>query len=69
MCGRAEGGQHAQCRGKTTRMAAVYHFKLCRAILVGFRDQLRKDGTYTDGYVGLLESRTESVACVQSDGR
>ena len=39
-------------------MAAVYHFKLCRAILVGFRDQLRKDGTYVDGFVGLLESRT-----------
>ena len=49
-----------QCRGKTARMAAVYHFKLCRAILVGFRNQLRKDGTYVDGFVGLLESRAES---------
>ena len=58
-CGRAEGGKHMQCRGKTARMAAVYHFKLCRAILVGFRDQLRKDGTCTHGFVGLLESRTE----------
>ena len=26
---------------------------------MGFRDQLRKDGTYVDGFVGLLESRTE----------
>ena len=28
-CGRSRGGQHAQCRGKVARMAAVYHFKLC----------------------------------------
>ena len=41
-------------------MAAMYHFKLCRAILVGFRDQLRKDGTYVDGFVGMLESKMES---------
>ena len=40
-------------------MAAVYHFKLCRGILVGFRDQPRKDCTYVDGFVGLLESRTD----------
>ena len=59
MCGRAEGGSHAQCRGKNARMAAVYHFKLCRAILVGIRDQLRKDGTFADGFSGLLETRME----------
>ena len=58
-CSRASGGQHAQCRGKIARQAAVYHFKLCRAILVGFRAQLRKDGTCTDGFVGILESRME----------
>ena len=34
----------------------MYHFKLCRAILVGFRDQLRRDGTYSDGFVGMLEA-------------
>ena len=59
MCGRPGGGQHVQCRGKTARMAAVYHFKLCCAMLVGFRNQLRRDGTYVDGFVGLLESRAE----------
>ena len=58
-CGRAEGGMHTECRGKTARMAAVYHFTLCRAILVGFRKQLQKDGTYTDGFIGLMESRAE----------
>ena len=31
-CSRPEGGDHAQCRGKTARLAAVYDFKLCRAI-------------------------------------
>ena len=55
-CSRPEGGEHTQCRGKTARMAAVYHFKLCRAILVGFRNQLRKDGTCKDGFVVVLGS-------------
>ena len=58
-CSRPERGQHAQCRGKTARMAAVYHFKLCRAILVGFRNQLRCDGAYKDGFVGMLEAGQE----------
>ena len=40
-------------------MAAVYHFKLCRAILVGFRNQLRKDGVCKDGFIGMLESGME----------
>ena len=31
-CGRPEGCTHAQCRGRTARMAAIYHFKLCSAI-------------------------------------
>ena len=53
------GGRHAQCRGKTARMAAVYHFKLCRAIPVGFRSQLRKDGVCKDGVVGMLRSGME----------
>ena len=59
-CSRRAGGSHAQCRGKIARMAAVYHFKLCRAILVGFRKQLQKDGICRDGFVGMLE-KTEDV--------
>ena len=58
-CSRRQGGQHAQCRGKTARMAAVYDFKLCRAILVGFRKQLSKDGICRDGFVGMLNARLE----------
>ena len=66
-CSRPEGGVHAQCRGKTARMAAIYHFKLCRAILVGFRRQLQADGICKDGYIGLLEAgqeKTEVLPCL-----
>ena len=58
-CSRKKGGSHAQCRGKVARMAAVYDFKLCRAILVGFRKQLQKDGMCKDGFVGMLEATME----------
>jgi hypothetical protein len=36
-------------------MAAVYYFKLCRSILVGFRLQLQKDGICKDGFIGMME--------------
>ena len=42
-------------------MAAIYHFKLCRAILVGFRRQLKHDGICRDGYVGMLEAGQEKT--------
>ena len=58
-CSRSAGGVHAQCRGRVARKAAVYDFKLCKAILMGFRDQLRADGLYKDGFVGMLEDRGE----------
>ena len=59
MCSPPGGGEHAQCRGKVARKAAVYDFKLCKAILIGFRDQLRADGLYKDGFVGIIEDRGE----------
>ncbi len=37
-------------------MAGIYNFKLCRAILVGFRRQLKADGLCKDGFVGMLEA-------------
>ena len=55
-CSRPQGGRHIQCRGKVARMAALYHFKLCRAILVGVRKQLKKDGVCKEGFVGMLEA-------------
>ena len=59
-CSRRAGSSHAQCRGKIARIAAVHHLKLCRAILVGFRKQLQKEGICQDGFVGMLE-KTEDV--------
>ena len=35
-CGRPGSRTHRQCRGKTARLAAMYHFELCKAILIGF---------------------------------
>ena len=31
-CWRPGGGVHAQCRGKTARLSAVYDFEVCHAI-------------------------------------
>ena len=42
-------------------MAAIYHFKFCRAILVGFRRQLKADGVCRDGYVGMLDAGQEKT--------
>ena len=58
-CSRPQGGRHAQCRSKTARMAAVYHFKLCRAIVVGLWNQLPEDGVCKDGFISMLESGME----------
>ena len=40
-------------------MAAADHFRLCRAILLGFRNQLKHDGVYKDGFMGMLEAGQE----------
>ena len=40
-------------------MAAVHHFKLRRAMLLGFRRQLQKDGVCKDGFIGMLEAGLE----------
>ena len=45
-------------------MAAIYHLKLCRAILVGFRRQLKAHGIGKDGYVGMLEASQENSEVV-----
>ena len=42
-------------------MAAIYHFNLCRAILVGFRRQLKADGVCKNGSVGMLEAGQEKT--------
>ena len=39
----------------------MYHFKLCRAILVGSRNQLKHDGKCKDGFIGMLDSNIENT--------
>ena len=48
-----EGRKHALCNGRRARDAAIYPFRLCRAILKGFRDQMVVDGRLQPGSVGL----------------
>ncbi len=52
-CARRAGGRHATASGRIAREAAVYPFRLCRAILQGCRAQLIKDGKLQDGIFGL----------------
>jgi hypothetical protein len=52
-CSRPDGGRHVLCNGKTARMAAIYPFDLCQAILVGFKNQMELDGRKSPGEVGL----------------
>ena len=58
-CSRSRGGTHRKCRGQVARLAAVYNFKLCRAILVGLRKQLDVDGKARPGDVGMLGEHFE----------
>ena len=53
---------HRQCRGQVFRLAAAYHFKLCRAILVGLRRQLDKDGVCRQNEGGVTDGSWESDA-------
>ena len=52
-CSRAKGGRHTTCNGQTARRAAIYPFRLCKSILQGFRNQLRRDGVVEANVVGM----------------
>ena len=52
-CSRPVGGRHALCSGLVARRAATYPFRLCWAILAGFRTQLIVDGVIKKGSVGM----------------
>ncbi len=52
-CSRRAGGRNATAAGRLAREAAVYPFRLCRAILQGCRNQLLRDGTLKTGMYGL----------------
>ena len=60
-CSRARGGRHALCSGMVARRAATYPFRLCRAILEGFRQQLLTDGILREGMVGMQYVSSEEI--------
>ena len=65
LCSRPKGGRHATASGRVAREAAIYPFRLCRAILEGCRNQMLKDGKLRNGTHGiqaLFESADEDYA-------
>ena len=48
----SNGSRHAWCTGKTARRAAIYPFRLCRAILRGLQADLKARGRWRDGDCG-----------------
>ena len=80
LCSRSQGGAHHPCSGRAAMMAAVYPFELCRAILVGCRNQLQKDGIFVAELVGMhapeeilnileLETSVEEIFNVRVHGK
>ena len=61
-CSRARGGRHETASGRVAREAAIYPFKLCRAILEGCRNQLLKDGRLSHGLYGIQSIFEEDSA-------
>ena len=67
-CSRRQGGRHAACMGRTARLAAIYPYKLCAAILRGFSRQLVKDGVMQSGCIGLHAVEEEQPVFVMTIG-
>ena len=61
------GGYHRLASGGRARAAAIYPFQLCKAILRGFRNQLRADGRLVQGVYGLqsLDWEDEKDLCMR----
>ena len=68
-CTRPGGGQHGSCTGNAARKAAIYPFKLCKAILSGVRNQLREDGRFTHGMVGIQPAPQDGLSDEQPERR
>ena len=61
------GGHHRLASGGRARAAAVYPFQLCKAILRGFRNQLRSDGRRIQGIYGLQSPEWEEARVIHWD--
>ena len=64
-CSRRKGGNHAPCMGQTAKRAAIYHDRMCEAILRGISSQMRADRRVHDGEIGtniVMTSGNDFVA-------
>ena len=68
--GRCSGGRktHAAASGRVAREAAVYPFRLCRAILVGLRKHLIQQGKIAPGIHGCQTRFEEQDPAVSARG-
>ena len=48
-----QGGKHALCNGMKARRAPIFPIDLSRSILLGCREQLRRDGVWSRASVGM----------------
>lgn len=53
----SDGRKHAVASGRAAREAAVYPLKLCKAILIGFRNQMVRDDRLPRGSYGIQIGR------------
>ena len=60
-CSRAQGGVHALCSGAIAQDCARYPPKLCRAILKGMGNQMRRAGILKPGCQGLMAVDDEDI--------
>ena len=61
-CSSKPGAVHGECLGADARRAAIYPFKLCKAILTGIKNQLIQDGLMEVGVHGIqVATRLEDV--------
>ena len=67
-CSRPGGGDHVLCSGKDALDAAKYPKDLCRAVLRGVRNQLRRDGVLKEGCFGVKAPDDEEEIAKQVRG-
>ena len=53
---RTAGGDHILYNGRVARLAAIFPVRLCKAILSGFSNHLRRDGVTSSGVIGMHEA-------------
>ena len=52
-CSRRKAGRHMMCNGMVAGRAAMFPLQLCESILVGFREQIGRDGVWSRSAHGM----------------